>query len=254
MLQQAPIVGSGLIGRVDFDQKLYEDLIAVKGRKVLWEMAMPCPCQTDRSQHLPSCKNCSGVGWLFVNPVNTSMIVKQVNIITDYKPWSEEMRGTATITAPNSIRLSNMDRVSLLESESVFSETLQIKEEDGTLFSYFTYAPITILAMGLFIDVDSKIEWLPQTEYEINGQYLTVQNGSVLVNGNTITVRYIHRPVFHIIELQREVIETYKNVGGVEKIQKLPISAVARRAHYLLGEKNLQGSLIFDNSFPVSNC
>ena len=69
------------------------------------------------------------------------------------------------------------------------------------------------------------------------------------MNETTISIRYIHAPQYHVIDVKRDVMvsPTYESQG--KRLAQMPISAQGRRAHYVLDRQNYKGDLIFDNSY-----
>ena len=65
-----------------------------------------------------------------------------------------------------------------------------------------------------------------------------------------ITIRYIHAPSYHVIEMKRETMQTYRFNTGTEVLQNMPLSGIGRRAQYILTAPNLQGDNLLDNSYP----
>ena len=63
-----------------------------------------------------------------------------------------------------------------------------------------------------------------------------------------MTVRYLHSIQSHILDIPRESMQSLVNVAneGEEKID-LPISAIARRVHYVLDRQNFDGTRILNN-------
>lgn len=238
-------------GRVDFHQNSFDTLVAQKGRDVIYEKAVMCPCKSKSTNALPSCKNCGGSGWLFINPIVDRMVVQKLDISTEFKPWSEESRGTIAITALQRHRLSFMDRITLPQAESVFNEILHLNKVDNDVFSFATYEIKHIEYIAKFTDVHTALTRLTPDQYTIDGSILRIPS---LNKGDSVSIRYIHSPVYHIVELQRESIESYRLETGSEKQQRLPISALARRAHYIINRENFTGDRIIDNSFDDAAC
>ena len=63
-----------------------------------------------------------------------------------------------------------------------------------------------------------------------------------------ITIRYTHYPVYHVIDVNRELMKVREIKlcqYNDEQLLKMPINVVARKAHYLFHQ---QHSVLFDNS------
>jgi hypothetical protein len=105
----------------------------------------------------------------------------------------------------------------------------------------------------MFVDVDHPLTRLVYTtDYTIEGNILKLNETKYAASDVellSVTLRYTHYPTFHIIEMKRDTIQSFKSVGGVEEKQQLPISAYARRAHYTLDAPNLNGDRLLNNNY-----
>lgn len=245
--------------RVDFDQKQFTDIINQKGRRVLLKKALMCPCKSSATNFQSNCKNCGGTGWIFVNPTETRMIVQGINLVNDFAPWSEENRGFANISYNACEELSYFDQLTLLDGEAFFSQVLFFQEaQDEAIFTYTTYPVREIKYIGLFKGIGEPLQKLVAgQDYSVHGNIITL-NDNLIQNGNVentnITVRYKHAPVFHLVEMKRETMQTFEFKDGGDVLKHLPLSAIARRAHYIPNIENLAGNRLLDNDYTDSNC
>lgn len=245
--------------RVDLVKNDFDTLVYQKGRDVLYEKALQCPCKSKATNQQSNCKNCGGTGWVFVNPKKTRMVVTGVAITTDYKAWSEESRGMINITANESEQLTFMDRITLLDGNAIFNEVLHFKKTSNNIvFAFSAYHIKQILYAGLFISTSSGIQRLDKSQITIEDNIVKL-NPSIVpntLNEVSITLRYIHAPTYYIVEMKRETMQTFKYQIGNELIQHMPLSAMGRRAHYVLTAPNLQGDRLIDNSYSEEdiNC
>jgi hypothetical protein len=241
--------------RADLDQATFDNLVDEKGREVLFETALQCPCKSASAGQLGTCKNCGGTGWIFINPIQTRMILSAVNIVSDFKPWSEEMRGTVNVTCKASINLCQMDRITDLNGDAIFSEVLFLKQKGEQIFTYTTYDVKEVLYIGLFVtDILPLRKLIQDEDYVVNGQTIEIINSDLIgldvdPKDVSFTIRYKHAPSFCVIELKRETMPTFELKSGVEVLNKMPISAIARRTHYQLTAPNLQGDRLLNNSY-----
>ena len=74
--------------RADLHKREFDTLIHQKGRDVLLETALQCPCKSPSTNQQSDCKNCGGTGWIFVNPRETRMVLTAINAVTEFRPWS----------------------------------------------------------------------------------------------------------------------------------------------------------------------
>lgn len=249
--------------RADLVQSDFDNLIFQKGRPVLFEKALQCPCKSPSTNQQSNCKNCGGGGWIFINPVETRMVVQGVAIVNDIKGWSEESRGTINISCKSSEQLTYMDRVSLIDTHAIYNEVVFLKSaiSDPTkYFSYVSYKVKEILYVGIFKSVDEPIIRLNSSDFILQNNIVKINKSIINALGIqdaelSITIKYIHPPTYHILELKREAMESFILTGGGERQQRFPISAVGKRTHYMLDSENLTKNGILDNNYTESkNC
>lgn len=245
---------------VGFIPSEFDKLIFEKGYRVVHEKTLQCPCKSKRINQLSNCKNCGGVGFLFINPSETRVILRSMNENTKFLQWSEEHMGNVNISAMNKDFFVYMDRITLIEATAHFNEVRHFKKsQDNKLFAYCSYHIKSIEYVGLFKDENSKLTRLTETiDYTFDGNrlFLTDKYVNAFIDDNTysVTVRYTHQPQYHIIDLPRQVANSRKSYEGKEEVQQLPISAIGRRSHFVLDVENIAHSRLLDNSFIDNEC
>lgn len=235
----------------DFREKNFESAIKSKGAEVIFEKSLKCPCKGRNTEHLSSCKNCGGSGWVFINPVKTRMLVQSVSFNPQYESWGVYGSDISSISALNEDKLSVMDRVTVLDSESEFSEVLHTNMRDGLNYSYTVYEIIDVYYVGLFMKDDEKLLKLESgKDFSYEGRKVTLSSDfSAYDRELSFVVRYKHHPQFHIVEMVRDSGYTKKLEGRFEKTSLLPIHARAKRAEVIKDIENFSGDRIIDNSF-----
>lgn len=246
--------------RSDLSKKDFDDLIQQKGNDVLIETALICPCKSISTNQQSNCKNCGGTGWVFINPRERRMVLTAINSVTEFRPWSEELRGTVNITCHEQDDLSEMDRITALKGKAIHNEVLYFKylNSPQTIFTYSTYNIKTIDYIALFVDINQPLRRLKENDdYTFVNNIITFQSNLQLpfeqIEENNITIRYKHAPQFHVIEMKRDTMQSYKWTNQ-EINQDMPVSAIARRAHYQLSAQNLAGDRLIDNSYIEHKC
>jgi len=234
----------------------FDAAIEQKGYDVYHDHAIKCPCSSrDGVAAQSNCKNCGGGGWFYVNRTQTRMIVQSMNVTTQYREWSEERIGTSSITARAEDRLSFMDRIILLDSESDYSQVIFLKKQptSNKLYGVLRYQPIYTYSVFMYKSIHEKHILLVEGEdYIIEDRMiktLDLEEGDV--SEPTISIRYRHNVEYTIVDLQRDVMvqrEKEKCTGATVPAQ-FPIYAVGRKSHYLLDSDNFQGTKLLDNSF-----
>lgn len=252
--------------RADFELNDFHKIIYQKGRRVLYEKALECPCKSPSTNQQSNCKNCGGSGWIYYNPKETRMVIQGINIVNDIKPWSEESRGTVNITCRDDEQLCFMDRLTILDGKSIFQEVVFVKpyELDNTkYFCWTTYPLRQLLTAGAFINVSQRLRLLQSSDIEIGpGNLLFIKKefvDSLPHNtdsefGVSVSLRYYHSPQYYVLEMKRETMQSFKYVEGKEVIQNMPLSAIGRRSHYLLNSPNTANNRFVDNSYEQFEC
>lgn len=256
--------------RVDFNETEFDSLVWEKGRTCVVEKSLRCPCKSESINELSSCKNCGGLGWVFINPRRTRMVLQSMSISTQFKNWSEEDRGTIKISAMHREELSFMDRITVEDGESIYSEVIHFSSistvNETILSAFLRYEPKEVLYCSLFINTEEKLKRLELgVDFTVEGRkiILSNENNSIFYipdysynsDKPSITIRYKHNPVFHVIEMNRETMQSYKEDEGKERVINLPVSCMARRSHFILNSGvHVSSDIILDNSYQEDEC
>ena len=244
--------------RADLDKDDFERIISQKGRSVIFEKALECPCKSRSSNHQSNCKNCGGSGWIFINPKRTRMIITGLAIVSDVKAWSEESRGTVNISCSDTENLTYMDKLTIEDGNAIYQEVVSLKRSGGDVFAFTAYPIKSLLYSGLFVDVNTPLTKLQNSDITIdtaNFNSTLIKLDPDLVTGNndiSITLRYKHAPIYHVLEMRRETMQSFTFEFLNEKNQNFPLSAIGRRAHYMTKQIALNGDTLLDNSFDES--
>lgn len=225
--------------QVRFEPQRFNSLIHDKGYDVFIDRAFRCPCAVANSgQALTSCNNCLGRGWLFTNRIETRLVVQGIKADVKYENWSKTTAGTAKITARAVDKLAFMDRIILTEVEGYYNEILRTNEDkDGNVVIYTEYPIIEIETLFLF-DGDKK----PLKRLIENEDYTVEEESKIKLivskypgKNYTLSIRYRHYMTYHIIDMNRDImkVRTRGCVEPDETQKEMPISGIARKAHYL---------------------
>ncbi len=251
--------------RVGWDVERFETLIQTQGYDALIDRALRCPC-CDRAsgQAMSTCRNCGGRGWFFVDRTSTRLIAQHMDSKKRYDEWSEVNRGTASITTRGIDKLGFMDRIILTQLEEWFSETLRPVLWDNEFVAYPIYEPLEISNIFLFASDTAPLIPLSEDMYTVQGNKIVFAAEIVnLVDIEAldiqdvnqiplqITMRYSHYPVYHVIDMNRELMRVREGKlcgqGYDEYLRQMPINVLARKAHYIFDNQKW-GETIYDNT------
>lgn len=248
--------------QVNFVRSSFDDLITDKGYDCYIERALKCACRMQSTgQALPDCQNCGGTGWFFIDKVLSKVASTSMSHRTQYSNWTESNMGTVNITTRPQDRLGYMDRITLLELESMHSQSLTLKTNDANdaYFTFLTYYPILVFEMYKFEGSNVALKYMEQgVDFTISNQKVTLDPTLYPVMPNTnppqISIRYVHNPTYHILDINRELIK--QREGGLQPCSttaggnktNLPINCVGRRAQYIFEMPDYNGNSLFDNT------
>jgi hypothetical protein len=248
---------SGSLPRQDFNEGDFNSLIYQKGYDVFHEQAILCPCKSQVSDNQSSCKNCGGTGWIFLDKIKTRMLLFSMNLQTKYKEWSEEKLGTVSISCMDKDKISFMDKITLIDSDSIHKQIIYPVFLYGKLFSYLNYNAKEVLSCFLFKTVDNKLFKIPSTDYSISNNVFYLDNKYYKDEKTllSISITYRHYNTYHVLDTTRDVINSFivNDVSGIEESKRLPLSGVARKAHYILDPQKFNNVYILDNTTLTEN-
>ena len=257
--QQAAPLTNGLPS-VSFVKNDFDNLIDAQGYKVIVYDAVECPCKSQGSTNISGCQNCLGLGWVFINPIETRAIITSINKDTKYKFWSPEFKGTVAATLRDVNKLSFMDKIILKDRYSVMSEVRPVKSVvvgDVTQKFVFTSYPITnVNHVFLYVDESHPLTRLTSAQYSIStdNPYVLKLSSSITYptgfNG-VISIDYDHRIQYNVVDIPHDVrTTTYVTESGQKKMQEMPISAILQKSQYLTGDSPLYSGIgLLDNSY-----
>lgn len=239
----------------------FEELIQSQGYDVYIDRAMRCPCVDKATgQALSTCKNCLGRGWFFVDRTETRIIAQRMDSKKRYLDWSEVNAGTASMTTKGSDKLGFMDRIILLQLQEFYSEIIRPTVYEGELLAYPVYEPLDITNMFLFVGDYTKLEPIPAEMYKVDKNKIVfdqellnvvpVDNVNQSVPSVSISIRYSHYPVYHVIDVNRELMRVRESkLCGYddETLKQMPINVLARKAHFIFDAQKY-GEEAFENT------
>jgi len=242
--------------RVDFRENDFDQFIWEHGYNLVIEKSITCPCQGAGSHTaLSDCQNCRGSGFVFINPIQTKGLVTGIREALQLKEWSLEYSGDVSITLREVDRAAWMDRITLIDDESILSEICTLRESETSKFIFTSYEVRSIEDLFVFIGSENSLIRIPQGQYTINpaNRYsITIDYDFDSLDGfnGTISIRYLHNIQYHIHSTPHDIRSQFKkNRNGQLEKQKLPNQYLGRRAHEQLNLKNFDGTGLKDNSY-----
>jgi hypothetical protein len=249
----APLVAGG--AQASFQPSKFDTLIVNQGSRVYHERALKCPCAAREAGNtaLSGCKNCGGFGYIFINKIETKMVLQHQNLKVSYEPGSERFLGDSSVSARAADRLCRMDRITEPEAESTHNQLLQFtyKTPKGRWFCYTDYPVKQGLNAFLFQDAGAKLLPLVQdVDYFLADQFIYLSEDFDAESEITVSLTYVHAPQYYVMELNRGTmtVNALNATTGKKEATKMPLSALVRKAEFVIDQKNYKGESLFDNS------
>lgn len=201
-----------------FQREAFDSLIWNKGMPIIIEHAVACPCRGRSGSAKSSCLNCLGVGWFFIDPIETKAIITSINRQTKYQQWSPELTGTISVTVEDDFKISFYDKIILKSRTGILSEVkplLSVTENDITRrFAFMSYKVDKIKAVHLYnsdTTVLLKLDPADFTVNEFNGSAIELNPGVELpapFNG-VISVEYDYVVSYIAVDIPHELRSAY---------------------------------------------
>lgn len=246
---------------VQFRPQDFSAAIWSHGYDIICEKAIRCPCQGSSGSPLPSCQNCHGFGYFFINPTRTKALVTGLNKSTQFVQWSPELMGTASITVRDEDKelLSFFDRITVEDEYAQFTEMQVIRkfsdEEQGVFLSY---APTEIKSVWLFEDSNSPLIRVDPGYYRISpmNPYCLIFDSQFekIKEGQGVSVLYNHKVEYHVIDLPHEIRASLgkDKMTGQYQVLKMPVQVIGRRTHLIdMAKPDFDGGGIIHNDYDT---
>lgn len=222
----------------------FETLIKDYGYDVEVSKAVKCPCTTvghGYSAH-PSCMNCGGSGWYFLTPVKTILVLQSMGSNRKYENWTEENMGTVNITARYGDKLSYMDKITLIDGVTEYTQQLiPFINNKQKQVAFTIYEPTAISSLLLFTDASKPLKELKLgVDYTFSKNLITFLKKPINDQLYHVSIRYEHKPQYHVIDIQRDIMvqSRMKQCTNDQIKQNFPVRCVGKIAHNILSPEN----------------
>lgn len=246
-----------MIGQINVPLQRVNDfdaLIFNKGYSVVISRAIECPCKGKSGAPLTTCHNCLGLGWFFVDSVETKAIITSINKDTKFKYWSPELAGTISVTVRNEEKFSFMDKIVFKSRTTSLSEVRPVLQTGSKKFAFLSYRAESINSVYLFNTETTKLIKLNPIQYGVREENPSIVelvsiNYPATFNG-AISVDYNHELSYNVVDIPHDFRSSFiTDENGKNQEYSLPVQAIARRSHLVVGNAtNYLGNNLLDNS------
>lgn len=241
-----------------WDKKMFDDAITDKGYLCYIDRALMCPCKAQgNGSALTDCRNCQGTGWFFVDRKKTKILCSSISNRNKYEVWSETNRGTVNISMRAQDKIGNMDKITLLELESWFSQILYLKNSllgvddpnNDYMFAFTIYEPLEINNLYVFAGSNLPLIYISSNDYKCVRNKLYVKKTAFIgITNPCVSIDYRHNPVYHTIDINRDLIKQKDGNSLDAQGVSYAINCIGRRAHYVLDAPLYENDFLFDNT------
>lgn len=254
-IRKATLVSDSVLPNIPLQVKSdFEKLIWDKGYRVIIENGVECPCKGKTGAPLTTCHNCLGLGWIFLNPIETRAIITSANASTKYKHWSKELTGTVNITVRNEERLSYMDKVTFKTATNILSEVRPLLTTGANKFIFCSYKVESIRNVYLFDSDSTALILVDPIRYSIKSANNMVVDFKGLVypvgfNG-VVSIEYEYLESYNVIDIPHSFRSAFiDDNNGKSQEYNLPVQAIAAKSHMVMGgPTNYMSNNYIDNS------
>jgi len=241
-------------GNTFWSKTEFDGAINDRGYKCTTEKAIRCPCiNITTGSPLASCQNCGGTGWVYIMKKEGVKIVLQGMGYNDkYFNWTQANTATARATIWDIEKLVYMDKLTLEDTTTNYSQHTNILQFDRELYAFATYPIEEVLGVYAFLAPNEKLKLLIENvdfTFKKGQNILFFSEKMLSLPNKTISIHYKHKPQYIVIDILRDVIQQkIVKVGDTtEVLESLPPSYIARRLHFAMNINYLGNSTILDN-------
>jgi hypothetical protein len=214
------------------DSLKYDAAVQEQGYDVVLHKSVRCACKAKQAGSFSVyCKTCGGFGLFFVSPLNTRAIIQSISGNDKQDRGNLVDLEESRATFESSIYLTELDKITVADSVSVFTEILNPKVVDGQVIAPLMYAPLEdgIEYIGYYEAATDTMKVIEPLDYSITGNRITVENSLKPVSGVfSLSIRYKHRLEFLVQRLIREE-SRFRNVRDVS--QNVAKYAIIKKMH-----------------------
>lgn len=213
---------------VDFDRDEFTRFIAAKGYCLTWEKAILCPNVPGTGlaprDHDMSCAVCGGTGFIYVDPIDTSMLMQGIKLSQNFYAYGRWDGGSMMVTAEPEFTIDYFDRLTLKNGVGRFTE--RIVRQSGTTVDVLKYAPLCFHYVGWVNRVGALVTFTDDVDFRRSADGSSIEwIGTNQPDASSFySVGYDYRPRYVVLDLLHQHRDS--TVGG--KHYQFPVQAVAK--------------------------
>jgi hypothetical protein len=228
------IANIGNVPRVDFRPDEFNDKILEKGYEINWHRYIICPCRKDlTSQANTNCINCNGTGNFYLPEIKTFAMISSASLQKNFIQWTENLQGTANISIDSEYKIGFMDKIEILNAETIFSEVRKLEVNNSIKEIKTFYKALKIIKAYKFENESVALYDIDLDDISIIDKKLIIIDPAISET-DSISILYEYNPTYFILDILNDYRNTkIKNGLPFEELRKMPLRAIMKKAHLI---------------------
>lgn len=213
---------------VDFDRDQFTRFIADKGYVVLWEKAVLCPnvpgTGLSPRDHAIGCPVCDGRGFVYVDPIETRMLMQGVKLNQSFYAYGRWDAGGMLVTAEPEFTIDYFDRLTLHNGVGRFTQRLV--RQPGSTVDKLKYAPLCFHYVAWVDRGGALVPFSHGVDFRVSADGSSIEwpGPSQPDAGSVYSVCYDYRPRYVVLDL----VHHHRDSTIEGQHYQFPVQAVAK--------------------------
>lgn len=232
---------------VDFDRDQFTRFIADKGYGITWEKAVLCPNVPgdllSPHDHVMGCPVCGGAGFVYVDPVETSMLMQGVKLNQSYFAYGRWDMGNMLVTAEPELTIDYWDRLTLHNGIGRFTQ--RIVRQLDTVFDRLKYAPLCFHYVAWVDRAGTLAKFEQDLDFGISSDGTVEWSANQPDAGSVYSVCYDYRPRYVVLDL----VHHHRDSTIEGQHFQFPVQAMAKLDYLIRNESADARQVVDQNPF-----
>jgi hypothetical protein len=231
---------------VDFDRDEFTRFIADKGYSLTWEKAVLCPnipgTGLSPRDHVMGCTICGGGGFIYVDPIPTTMLMQGVKLNQSFFAYGRWDAGNMLVTAEPEFTIDYFDRLTLMNGIGRFTQ--RPVRQSGTAFDKLKYGPLCINYVGWVDRTGALVQFQCDDDFRISADGTSIEWLANQPDATSFyTISYDYRPRYVVLDL----VHHHRDSTVEGQHYQFPVQAVAK-LDYLIRNQGTDPQQVKDQS------
>lgn len=234
---------------VDFDRDQFTRFIDDKGYCILWEKAVLCPnvpgTGLSPRDHAIGCPICDGAGFVYVDAVETKMLMQGIRLSQSYFAYGRWDAGNTLVTAEPEFTVDHFDRLTLGNGVGRFTQRLL--RQPGAPADRLKYAPLCFHFVGWVDRSGALAKFTQDVDFRVSADGGSVEwpGANQPDAGSFYSVCYDYRPRYVVLDL----VHQHRDSTVEGQHYQFPVQAIAKLDFLVRNESSDARQTVDQNPF-----